>query len=90
MALHIICITYVTIIATSRSDICDFGIGATNQPNVIESALHRPGRFDRELKIPIPDEEGRYEILQIKTQDMALDVDLWAGNGCAVHHPERT
>lgn len=54
-------------------------IGATNRPNVIESALRRPGRFDRELEIPIPDEEGRYEILQIKTQDMALheDVDLF-------------
>lgn len=53
-------------------------IGATNRPNVIESALRRPGRFDRELEIPIPDEEGRYEILKIKTKDMMLadDVDL--------------
>merc|ERR1711865_1235588 len=48
-------------------------IGATNRPNVIESALRRPGRFDRELEIPIPDEEGRYEILRIKTKDMAMD-----------------
>jgi transitional endoplasmic reticulum ATPase len=54
-------------------------IGATNRPNVIESALRRPGRFDRELEIPIPDEEGRYEILKIKTKDMVLgdDVDLF-------------
>ncbi len=53
-------------------------IAATNRPNVIESALRRPGRFDRELEIPIPDEEGRYEILKIKTKDMVLsdDVDL--------------
>lgn len=53
-------------------------IGATNRPNVIESALRRPGRFDRELEIPIPDEEGRFEILQICTKDMELndEVDL--------------
>ena len=54
-------------------------IGATNRPNVIESALRRPGRFDRELEIPIPDEDGRNEILQICTKDMQLDeeVDLF-------------
>jgi len=53
-------------------------IGATNRPNVIESALRRPGRFDRELEIAIPDEDGRLEILKIKTKDMVLedDVDL--------------
>lgn len=51
-------------------------IGATNRPNVIESALRRPGRFDRELEIAIPDEDGRYEILQIKTKDMELDEDV--------------
>ena len=54
-------------------------IGATNRPNVIESALRRPGRFDRELEIAIPDEDGRFEILKIKTKDMAIDpnVDLF-------------
>jgi transitional endoplasmic reticulum ATPase len=54
-------------------------IGATNRPNVIESALRRPGRFDRELEIVIPDEEGRLEILNIKTKDMKIspDVDLF-------------
>lgn len=54
-------------------------IGATNRPNVIESALRRPGRFDRELEIAIPDEEGRHEILQIKMKDMktAPDIDLF-------------
>ena len=51
-------------------------IGATNRPNVIESALRRPGRFDRELEIAVPDEEGRHEILKIKTKDMQLDVDV--------------
>ena len=48
-------------------------IGATKRPNVIESALRRPGRFDRELEIPIPDEDGRHEILRIKTKDMSMD-----------------
>ncbi len=54
-------------------------IGATNRPNVIESALRRPGRFDRELEIVIPDEDGRHEILKIKTKDMKLadDVNLF-------------
>jgi len=54
-------------------------IGATNRPNVIESALRRPGRFDRELEIVIPDEDGRHEILKIKTKDMQIepDVDLF-------------
>ncbi len=53
-------------------------IAATNRPGVIESALRRPGRFDRELDMGIPDEHGRLEILQIKTRDMRLanDVDL--------------
>lgn len=54
-------------------------IGATNRPNVIESALRRPGRFDRELEIAIPDEDGRFEILQIKMKDMktAPDVNIF-------------
>eukprot|EP00551_Chaetoceros_affinis_P005635 CAMPEP_0203675386 /NCGR_PEP_ID=MMETSP0090-20130426/20169_1 /ASSEMBLY_ACC=CAM_ASM_001088 /TAXON_ID=426623 /ORGANISM="Chaetoceros affinis, Strain CCMP159" /LENGTH=926 /DNA_ID=CAMNT_0050541565 /DNA_START=32 /DNA_END=2812 /DNA_ORIENTATION=+ len=53
-------------------------IAASNRPQVIESALRRPGRFDRELDMGIPDEQGRLEILQIKTRDMRLgnDVDL--------------
>lgn len=53
-------------------------IAASNRPQVIEPALRRPGRFDRELDMGIPDEQGRLEILQIKTRDMRLgqDVDL--------------
>lgn len=53
-------------------------MAATNRPGVIEPALRRPGRFDRELDMGIPDEKGRLEILQIKTRDMKLgtDVDL--------------
>jgi len=53
-------------------------IGATNIPNVLDSALRRPGRFDREIAISIPDKNGRLEILQIHTRGMPLadDVDL--------------
>lgn len=53
-------------------------LAATNRPDSLDSALRRPGRFDREVEIPIPDKEGRYEILQIHAKKMALggDVDL--------------
>jgi len=53
-------------------------IGATNRPNAIDPALRRPGRFDREIEIGVPDKLGRYEILQIHTRNMPLgsDVDL--------------
>jgi len=51
-------------------------IGAADRPNAVESALHRPGRFDRELEIAIPDEDGRHEILQIKMKDMKTDPDV--------------
>ena len=53
-------------------------IGATNRPNAIDPALRRPGRFDREIEIGIPDEQGRMDILQIHTRGMPLteDVDL--------------
>ncbi|GFP26771.1 transitional endoplasmic reticulum ATPase [Candidatus Hakubella thermalkaliphila] len=53
-------------------------IGATNIPNVLDPALRRPGRFDREISISIPDRNGRLEILHIHTRGMPLaeDVDL--------------
>ncbi|AFH42351.1 CDC48 family AAA ATPase [Fervidicoccus fontis] len=53
-------------------------IAATNRPNAIDPALRRPGRFDREIEIPLPDRQGRLEILQIHTRNMPLaeDVDL--------------
>jgi transitional endoplasmic reticulum ATPase len=53
-------------------------IGATNRPNSIDEALRRPGRFDREIEIGIPDRDGRFEILQIHTRGMPIDdsVDL--------------
>lgn len=53
-------------------------IGATNIPNVLDPALRRPGRFDREIEIAIPDRNGRLDILDIHTRGMPLadDVDL--------------
>ncbi len=51
-------------------------IGATNRPNSIDEALRRPGRFDREIEIGIPDRDGRLEILQIHTRGMPLDEDV--------------
>ena len=53
-------------------------IGATNIPDVLDPALRRPGRFDREIAISVPDKNGRMEILQIHTRGMPLseEVDL--------------
>src|SRR5215212_9439774 len=53
-------------------------IGATNRINAIDPALRRPGRFDREIEIGVPDRNGRLEVLQIHTRGMPLakDVDL--------------
>ncbi|MBI5400404.1 CDC48 family AAA ATPase [Candidatus Saganbacteria bacterium] len=51
-------------------------IGATNIPNTLDPALRRPGRFDREISIPIPDKKGRLEILQIHTRGMPMAKDV--------------
>jgi len=48
-------------------------IGATNRPNSLDPALRRPGRFDREIEIKVPNEKGRREIFQIHTRNMPLD-----------------
>merc|ERR1711865_527404 len=51
-------------------------IGATNRPNTIDGALRRFGRFDRELDIGVPDDNGRLEILRIHTKNMKLSNDV--------------
>ncbi len=53
-------------------------IGATNRPNALDPALRRPGRFDREIEIGVPNKDSRLQILQIHTRGMPLadDVDL--------------
>ena len=61
----------------------DIGIvAATNRPDILDPALLRPGRFDRFIEVPLPNEDGRREILKIHTKNMALadeaEVDLLA------------
>ena len=51
-------------------------IGATNRVNAIDPALRRPGRFDREIEIGVPDRNGRLEVLQIHTRGMPLAKDV--------------
>ena len=50
-------------------------IGATNRVDAIDPALRRPGRFDREIHIGVPDTKDRYEILQIHTRGMPIERD---------------
>jgi transitional endoplasmic reticulum ATPase len=61
-------------------------IGATNIPNTIDPALRRPGRFDRELSISIPDKNGRLEILEIHTRGMPLAGDVSLEKLAAITH----
>ena len=51
-------------------------IAATNRPDSIDPALRRPGRFDREIEIGIPDDEGRFDILSIHTRGMPIDEEV--------------
>ncbi len=51
-------------------------IAATNRPNSIDEALRRPGRFDREIEIGVPDYKGRKEILQIHSRGIPLEQDV--------------
>jgi transitional endoplasmic reticulum ATPase len=51
-------------------------IGATNRPNAIDPALRRPGRFDREIEIGVPDRKARFEIMQIHTRGMPVANDV--------------
>ncbi len=51
-------------------------IAATNRPDILDPALLRPGRFDRIIEVPVPDEEGKLEILKIHTKNMSLESDV--------------
>jgi len=51
-------------------------IAATNRENALDPALRRPGRFDREIEIGVPDQKGRKQILQIHTRNMPLEKDV--------------
>jgi transitional endoplasmic reticulum ATPase len=61
-------------------------IAATNRPNALDQALRRPGRFDREIEIKVPDKRGRLEILQIHTRNMPLDTDVDQDKIAAITH----
>jgi transitional endoplasmic reticulum ATPase len=68
----------LTLMDGMRADRKVVVIGATNRIDAIDEALRRPGRFDREVEIGIPDRDGRFEILQVHTRGMPLadDVDV--------------
>ncbi|QLH09219.1 CDC48 family AAA ATPase [Candidatus Nitrosotenuis sp. DW1] len=51
-------------------------LGATNRPDSVDPALRRPGRFDREIEVSVPNADGRYEILQIHTRGMPIAEDV--------------
>jgi transitional endoplasmic reticulum ATPase len=61
-------------------------IAATNIPNAIDPALRRPGRFDREIAIPIPDRRGRLEILEIHSRGMPLASDVHMAHLAEITH----
>jgi transitional endoplasmic reticulum ATPase len=61
-------------------------IAATNIPNALDPALRRPGRFDREIAIPIPDRNGRLEILEIHSRGMPLADDVDMGHLASITH----
>lgn len=61
-------------------------IAATNLPQALDPALRRPGRFDREIAIPIPDRHARQEILEIHSRGMPLAPDVELGRLAAITH----
>jgi transitional endoplasmic reticulum ATPase len=61
-------------------------IAATNRQNALDPALRRPGRFDREIEIKVPDKKGRLEILQIHARNMPLHTDVDQGRIAAISH----
>jgi transitional endoplasmic reticulum ATPase len=61
-------------------------IAATNVPNILDPALRRPGRFDRELEIGVPNKDGRLNILKIHTRNMPLGKDVSLKELAAVTH----
>ncbi|MBY9017712.1 MAG: CDC48 family AAA ATPase, partial [Candidatus Lokiarchaeota archaeon] len=61
-------------------------IGATNRPNSLDSALRRPGRFDREIEIKVPNEKGRREIFLIHTRNMPLEKKIQLNEFANITH----
>ncbi|MFH1823551.1 MAG: CDC48 family AAA ATPase [archaeon] len=61
-------------------------IGATNRPNALDEAIRRPGRFDREISINVPDKAGRESILKIHSRNMPLTKDVKISELAAITH----
>ena len=61
-------------------------IAATNRPNALDPALRRPGRFDREVEIGVPKQDGRLKILQIHTRNMPLEKDVELKSLASITH----
>lgn len=61
-------------------------IAATNLPNLLDPALRRPGRFDREIVLPVPDRHGRLQILEIHSRGMPLATDVDMGEMARITH----
>lgn len=61
-------------------------IAATNLPNLLDPALRRPGRFDREIVLPVPDRHGRLQILEIHSRGMPLAADVEMGELARITH----
>jgi transitional endoplasmic reticulum ATPase len=61
-------------------------IGATNRPNALDPALRRPGRFDREINIGVPDKKGRLEVLKIHTRNMPITKDVNLNELASITH----
>lgn len=61
-------------------------VGATNRPDALDPALRRPGRFDREIGLRVPDKDGRCEILQIHTRGMPLADDVHLAEFSEITH----
>lgn len=61
-------------------------LGATNRRDSVDQALRRPGRFDREVEISVPNEDGRLEILQIYTRGMPIDAEFDMGEMASALH----
>ena len=74
-----------------ESDATVIVLGATNRPEVLDPALLRPGRFDRRVTVPPPDQDGRRQILEVHTRSVPLadDVDLDAHRRDHARHGRR-
>ena len=70
----------VTTLLTAMDGLKSLGnvmvVGTTNTPNALDAALRRPGRFDYEIQIGIPDKQGRQDILKIKSKHMSIADDV--------------